>query len=136
MNAPATLAKLTHMLREHLPGLLAVYRFGSFGTPEQRADSDIDLGLLADRPLDPVQLFRLSAKLATLASREVDLVDMLGCSTVMRANIVASGEPIYCRDDYRCESFATTAFSQYARLNEERRGILDDIQSTGSIHGR
>lgn len=136
MDTLDTLTTLTRMLRERLPGLLAVYRYGSFATPAQRADSDIDLGLLADRPLDPVQLFQISAELAAAVGRDVDLIDMLTCSTVMRANIVASGELIHCRDSYRCENFATTVFSQYARLNEERRGILDDIQATGSIHGR
>lgn len=105
--------------RPHVPGLIAVYRFGSFGTPDQRADSDIDLGLQADRPLDPVMLFRLSGELATTAGREIDLVDMIGA-------------PRSCL----CDSFAATVFSQYPRLNEERRGILDDIQATGSIHGR
>lgn len=136
MNAHATLAKLTAALRQQLPDLLAIYRFGSYATPAQRADSDIDLALLADRPLAPVPLFQLAGELATLAGREVDLVDLLSCTTVMRANIIAAGELIYCRDNNRCEHFATTAYSQYARLNEERRGILDDIQTTGSIHGR
>lgn len=28
------------------------------------------------------------------------------------------------------------AFSRYAHLHEARRGILDDIRATGSIHGR
>lgn len=136
MTSETILIELTRVLRERLPGLLAVYRFGSFGAPAQRADSDIDLGLLADNPLDPVQLFQLSAELATLAGREVDLVDLGTCTTVMRANIIAHGDLLHCSDRNRCESFASLAYSQYARLNEERRGILDDIQSSGSIHGR
>lgn len=128
-------ARLTEALSARLPELIAVYRFGSFGTPEERADSDIDLGLQADHLLDPVMLFHLAGDLATLAGRDVDLVDMIRCSTVMRAQIVATGELIYCRDRYLCEDFATTAYSRYAHLNEARRGILNDIQARGSIHG-
>jgi len=128
--------QLAQTLSQRLPGLVAIYRFGSFGTPNERPDSDIDLGVQADHPLDPVALFHLAGELATLAGRDVDLVDMINCSTVMRARIVATGEVIYCRDTYRCKAFATTAYSRYAYLNEERRGILADIQASGSIHGQ
>lgn len=128
--------RLVKVLEADVPGLIAVYRFGSFGTSTERADSDIDLGLQADHPLDPVSVFDLSGKLATLAGRDVDLVDMIRCSTVMRAQIVATGELVFCRDLFRCEDFATTAFSRYAHLNEARCGILEDIQARGSVHGR
>lgn len=130
------LQSLLQALSQQIPGLLAVYRFGSYGTPAQRPDSDIDLGLQAEAPLDPVMLFDLAGELATLAGREVDLVDLIRCSTVMRAHVIAHGERILCRDHVRCETFANTAFSQYAYLNEARRGILTDIQARGSVHGR
>ncbi|MFO1506406.1 MAG: nucleotidyltransferase domain-containing protein [Lysobacterales bacterium] len=45
-----------------MPDLLAVYRFGSFDTPAQRPDSDIDLGLLGEAPLEPVFLFDLAGE--------------------------------------------------------------------------
>lgn len=130
----ALLTALTHHLRARLPGLLAIYRFGSFGTDQERANSDIDLGLQADGPLDPVALFDIAGELATFARREVDLVDMIRCSTVMRAQIVATGERIFCRDRARCESFADSAFSAYAYLNEARRELLNDFRSRGSLH--
>lgn len=134
--SPDRLTPLLGVLCARLPTLVAVYRFGSFGTSNERADSDIDLGLQAEHPLDPVALFHLSAELATLAGRDVDLVDMIRCSTVMRAQIVATGELVFCRDRFRCEDFATRAFSQYAHLNEARRGILEDARARGSVHGR
>ena len=130
------LAPLLDVLTTRLPTLIAVYRYGTFGTIHERNDSDIDLGLQAGHKLDPVTLFELAAELGTLAGREVDLVDMVACSTVMRAQIVATGEVIFCRDTYLCDSFAATAFSRYAHLNEARRGILEDVQARGSIHGR
>lgn len=135
-HSKAVIARLVQALSTRLDGLIAVYRFGSFGTSGERTDSDIDLGLQADHPLDPVALFHLAGELATLAGRDVDLVDMIRCSTVMRAQIIATGEVVFCRDTYRCEDFAATAFSRYAHLNEARRGILEDIQARGSVHGR
>lgn len=129
------LQRLTQTLVARLPGLIAVYRFGSFGTAEQRPASDIDLGVQTDRALDPVALFHIAQELAVLADRDVDLVDMVRCSTVMCAQIVATGEVIFCSDRYRCDLFASTAYSRYAHLNEARRGILEDIRTRGSIHG-
>jgi len=135
-HSTSLIDRLAQTLSQQLPGLVAIYRFGSFSTPNERPDSDIDLGLQADHPLDPVTLFLLTGELATLAGRDVDLVDMIRCSTVMRAQIIATGDVVFCRDTYRCEDFAATAFSRYAHLNEARRGILEDIQARGSIHGR
>ncbi len=122
-------------LIERVPDLLAVHRFGSFGTPAQRPDSDIDLGLLGETPLDPLFLFDLAGELATLAHREVDLIDLITCPIVLRAQVVATGERMFCRDRSRCEAFPTTAFSRYAHLNEARRAILDDIAARGAVHG-
>ncbi len=134
--APNPLVELlVARLLERVPDLLAVYRFGSFDTPAQRPDSDIDLGLLGEAPLEPVFLFDLAGELPTLALREVDLIDLITCSTVLRAQVVATGERVFCRDRYRCESFATTAFSRYAHLNEARRAILDDIAARAAVIG-
>jgi len=36
-------------------------------------------------------------------------------------------------DAYRCDAFVAV-HSRYAYLNKERRGILADIQASGSIH--
>jgi len=134
-KAAALLTRLTPRLQARLPGLIAIYRFGSFATAQQQPDSDIDLGLQGSGPLDPILLFQLAGELATLAGRDVDLVDLIRCSTVMRAQIIATGERIHCRDTARCDHFAATALSRYAHLNEARRGILDDIHQTGTIHG-
>jgi len=60
-----------------VPGLCAAYLFGSFGRGEERADSDVDLGLLYGSPpaatlLD--QPFLVAAELESLLGRSVDIV--------------------------------------------------------------
>ncbi|HEU0198768.1 MAG TPA: nucleotidyltransferase domain-containing protein [Nevskiaceae bacterium] len=129
------LQQLATKLLAEFPELLAIYRFGSFGTENERPGSDIDLGLQGSHPLDPVSCFKISGELATFSHRDVDLVDLLRCSTVMRAQVVATGERVFCRDTYHCDLFAAQALSQYAHLNEARAGILEDIQRTGSVYG-
>jgi len=51
---------LAQTLAQRLPGIVAIYHFGSFNTQGERAGSDIDLGLQADHPLDPAHLFHLA----------------------------------------------------------------------------
>lgn len=49
--------RLAQTQSQRLPGIVAIYRFGSFNTSGERTGSDIDLGLQADHPLDPVTLY-------------------------------------------------------------------------------
>ncbi len=123
-------------LEKRIPGLVAAYRFGSWGTAAERADSDIDLAVLASAPLDSVRRWELAERLARIAGRNIDLVDLGTASTVMRAQVVASGERVFCADEPRCTEFEDFVYSDYARLNEERREILADIHERGSVHDR
>ena len=130
------LHRLVLQLQKDIPGLFAVYRFGSWGTTAERADSDIDLAVLATIPLESVRRWELAQQLAVIAGRNVDLVELSAASTVMRAQAVAQGERVFCADETRCSEFEDFVYSDYARLNEERRAILDDIRERGSVYGR
>jgi predicted nucleotidyltransferase len=57
---------LLPLLQQRLPGLLAVYAFGSRvkqGGAQARADSDLDLAVLVEGRADPVLLFELMGEL-------------------------------------------------------------------------
>lgn len=131
-------SRVIHTLLNRLPGIVAVYRFGSWGTPQARSDSDIDLAVFSRRQLSDLDRWELSQKLAQIVSRDVDLVDLGSASTVMRLQIIAHGERIYCADEDEAEAdrFETAVYSTYAKLNEERREILTEIRDRGSIYGR
>ncbi|MDT8421221.1 MAG: nucleotidyltransferase domain-containing protein [Desulfuromonadales bacterium] len=127
---------MVETLRIKVKDCLAVYCFGSWGTGSQRADSDIDLAILASSPLDSVERWDLAQQLASLAGRDVDLVDLLKASTVMRLQVVANGERLYCGNAEEVERFENYVFSSYARFNEERRNIIEDIRKRGSVYGK
>jgi predicted nucleotidyltransferase len=118
------------------PGALAIYQFGSFGTAGEHPASDLDLAILPVAPLSPVVRWEAAQKIAQMAGRDVDMVDLLSASTVMRLQVVARGRRLYSANEYQVSDFEDRAFSDYARLNEERRGILKDIQERGRVYGR
>jgi uncharacterized protein len=102
----------------------AVYLFGSFGTPAQRPDSDVDLAFLPDAPVDALRVFDASNDLANVLWREVDLVDLSAASTVLAKEVIRTGAILESADDGRRAEFEMRALSDYARLNEERRPVM------------
>ena len=124
------------LIREAMPDVVAAYRFGSSATGGFRAESDVDLAFLGRKPLAPVERFLLQEGLANALRRDVDLVDLLAASTVMRMQVVSRGHPIFDGSPGERRRFETYVFSSYARLNEERRALLDQIRRDGVIHAR
>lgn len=117
-----------------VPGVIAVYLFGSRARGNGGKQADIDLALLTDVPLAPVARWELQEDLAALAHADVDLVDLLRASTVMRVQVLRDAQLLLDRNPSRRIAFETMALSAYARLNEERRAILDDIVRRGRVY--
>ena len=126
---------LVEKIHSEIPDVLAVYLFGSAATGELRPDSDIDLAVLCTTPLPATRLWSLAQSLAVSARRDVDLIDLRSASTVMRAQVVSTGKRLFCANETVCSEFEDRVYSDYARLNEERRHILDDIRERGRIYG-
>lgn len=129
-------ATVVDVLRAKIPALIAVYLFGSTGTPYERAESDVDFAFLSAQSQDSVATWNTAQAIASDLGRDVDLIDLHRSSTVMAANVIAHGVRLFCGDQSRCAEFEARTLSDYARLNEERAGILDDIQNRGSVYGR
>ncbi len=129
------LTDAVHRLRAAVPDLAAVYLFGSAADGQTHAASDLDLAVLAPRPLDPVARFDLAGDLAATLGRDVDLVDLAAASTVMRAEVVRTGRVIFDGDPTARANFEIYALGAYFDLNIERRGILADIRERGSVYG-
>ena len=119
-----------------MPDVRAIYLFGSWGKPFQREESDIDVAILPAGPVDNVRRWELAQEVARSVKRDVDLVNLLGASTVLRCQVLTHGERIYCRDRVEAESFESRILSDYVRLNEARHGILNSIREMGSVYAR
>jgi predicted nucleotidyltransferase len=125
---------IAHLVKD-VPGIIAIYRFGSQVRGTARSGSDVDLAILALRPIPPRQRFDLAQDLAVLVKQDVDLVDLRSASTVMRMQVVSTGKCIHGADEPERRRFEMLVYSDYARLNEERRDILRQIREEGRVYG-
>lgn len=116
------------------PDVKGIYLFGSYGTKFERPDSDIDIAVLAEKKIKAQELWDIAQKIARLLHRNVDLVDLSQSSTVFAFQITHEGKRIFCSKPFDCDLYETHVFSDYVRLNEERREILDDIKKRGRIY--
>jgi hypothetical protein len=54
----------------------------------------------------------------------------------MAMQVIAAGRLLYETDAAARGRFEDYTFGAYARLNEERRGILDRVAAEGTVYGR
>ncbi len=126
---------LIEHIRKSVPSLIALYRFGSQAKGTARPDSDVDLAVLARDPIPNLHRFELAQELAVQLHREVDLVDLRNASTVMRMQVLSMGTCLDTQDESVRREFEMYAYSDYARLNEERREIVKGITKRGLVYG-
>lgn len=112
-----------------------IYLFGSFAKGEGRNDSDIDLAIYTNEIIDSYSLFIAAGNLSFEVKRDVQIVHLKDISTVFAAQIVGTKDVLYCEDEYLMANYNIRAFKEYAKLNEERKIILDAIERDGRIYG-
>lgn len=123
------------LIEQHAADVQAIYLFGSTARGDETKESDIDIAVLAARPLDPIPRWHLQEAIAAKLGKQVDLVDLRSASTVMRAQVLRDGRQLFVKDPTIVGLFEATALSDYARLQEERGAILKDIANRGTIRG-
>lgn len=123
----------------HHPAAQAIYLFGSFGTENERDDSDVDVALLLapDEAKRAGSLLQsgLCLDLENLLGRNVDLINLRCVSTVLQKEIIAADRRIHDGDTKAADEFEMLTLSQYQKLNEERAEIVASALAGGRLHG-
>lgn len=60
-----------------------------------RPDSDIDLAFLSDQPKGLFDVFSVAQNIARLCHRDVDLIDLRKCGTVMAMRVIETGRKLF-----------------------------------------
>lgn len=129
-------AQIVSLIRATVPDVIAVYGFGSMARGQATAGSDVDLAVLAPARLTPEARWALQEQLAETLRQAVDLVDLRQASTVMASQVVTTGQLLFDADEAGRGAFEDLVYSTYARLNEERRAILERVAAEGTVYGR
>ncbi|MGH8413479.1 MAG: type VII toxin-antitoxin system MntA family adenylyltransferase antitoxin [Gammaproteobacteria bacterium] len=118
--------ELSRLLMEQ-PDILLATVFGSVAAGTAGVDSDLDVAVLADKPLAAIRKRQLIEMLAKASGRPVDLVD-LRTAGVLLLHSALGGKRLVCRDNAIYASMLSRALFDGAdflpyheRLLRERR---------------
>jgi uncharacterized protein len=122
---------------DYYPATQAIYLFGSYGTPDEQKDSDVDIAVLfpsgSAGTIGNIAVSECRYALELALKRTVELINLRRVNTVFQQEIIQEGVLIYKQDEYAVDVFEMRVMSSYQKLNEERAGILEDILETGRI---
>ncbi len=120
------LLRLRDVLEGH-PGIRQAIVFGSVATGSARDDSDLDIAVEGDHPLQAEDKLRLIESLAATVGRPVDLIDLKAIGGPLLGQILKHGERILGSDADHAELlrrylFDVEDFQPYVeRMLRERR---------------
>jgi predicted nucleotidyltransferase len=129
---------LVDLLKEKLPRLMAVYAFGSRVQQQgqhARPFSDLDLAVLVEGYVNPVELFDLSGAISDVVACPVDLLDLRAASTVMQHQILMEGQRLWARDIH-VGLFEAAMLTEKLHLDAARGPLLQDVMDSGVVYGR
>ena len=128
-------ARLTGLLKTRVPGLLAVYAFGSRVQGTAQSDSDLDMAVLVAGDADALLLWQLTGELADIAGCPVDVIDLLAASAVMQYQIITKGARWWALDR-QAALLESAILSEKTALDTARAGWLADIRQRGTVYAR
>ena len=129
---------IVRIILQHYPEAQAIYLFGTYGTAYQWPDSDVDIAVLLPpeqaRRQPQLNLTPCHYALADALGNRIDLLNAREVSTVFQNEIVEYGRFLYRANGDAVAEFEMLTLSQYQKLNEERKAILDSFQETGKAY--
>lgn len=130
-----TLAIKEIVLEQHQM-VLALYLFGSYAAGLADENSDVDIGIISKSALSPESRYTLQELIARKLQKNVDLVDLSTCSTIMAMEVITSGQVFLAEDADAVAQFENVVAGKYWRFMQSRQGIVDDIVKVGSVYGK
>ena len=131
---PSRITQIAQTIHNQLPDFWSIYVYGSQASNKALPESDLDVAVLGPEKISRLKLSETAQSTGISLQTQIDLVDLRSVPTDLQAQIVFKGKRTLLAEFNQVEVFEDFIFSSYARLNEERRFILADIQQRGSIY--
>jgi predicted nucleotidyltransferase len=130
--------QLVQLILNAWPDTQAIYLFGSWGTENERPESDVDIAVL----LPPKQakeagslLFSELHQVSQIAvNKDVNLINLRLAPTVLQKEIIMSGERLFQAPGTAADEFEILVLSFYQKLNQERASILAEGLRSGKFY--
>jgi predicted nucleotidyltransferase len=126
INSYSDILRIRQILKGY-PHVRLALLFGSLAKGNARKDSDLDLAIATDHPLDSRQKMQLIAELASAIGRPIDLVDFAMIGEPLLGQIIVHGRRILGDDDHYARLLSTHLFAEadfvpyQTRILQERR---------------
>jgi uncharacterized protein len=134
----ADLSPIIKTILAHHPTVQAVYLFGSYGTADERPESDADIALLLPageaKKAGSLVATDLQSEISGIIGRNVDLINLRQVSTVLQKEVIMAERRIFEGDLRAAEEFEMLTLSYYQKLNEERAAIIESVLAGGRFH--
>jgi uncharacterized protein len=138
LSQPRKLDAIVRSVTSAYPEVEGIYLYGSTAREESSQESDVDVAVVlpgaSARTAGSLALSDLRFRLEDVLRHPVDLVNARAAPVVLQKEIIATGIPIYTGDPTGLQRYEMIVLSLYGKLNEERRGILEDFASTGRAY--
>jgi len=114
---------------------LAIYIFGSAAKGNFTNDSDIDIAILLQSPIEKHLLANIKAELSLQLNRDVDVIDLNASSQVFQYEILSTAKKIETSDQSTVDQLEAKMLAMYLEFQDMRKDLLAEIKKKGSIYG-
>lgn len=113
VNIDAKLNELKNYFKSN-NNILAAWFTGSYGTKNQREDSDIDIALLFDKQVGIMEEMSISCKISEIVNFDnIDTINLLSAPITLQFKVIEENRNIYERDYYKVCDFMEEIFNKY-----------------------
>lgn len=125
-NVKAKIKKLIAYIEEK-ENIIALYIFGSFGTPNQNLSSDMDFAVLFKNSPSLLNELELESDICQILERDdVDIVNLNKAPIDISHQVLYTGDLLFCRDEILLADFKEKVFNIYGDYGIVLKKFYDD----------
>lgn len=121
---------------QNIPGVIAVFVYGSYASGKTHSRSDVDIAILCDPDNSPsfFETQEMQTELSIRLRKEVDLVCLNEASPILQKQVISKGKRLLVRDQRRLNHFIIRLLTDYVDFKITRRPIEKGVLTRRILH--